>query len=128
MKLYTITVNERQARILVAALDIYSRIGIGQFEAAAEVYDVAFRLAVEVKDRIRAGLRIAKEAAGHPANGSFGIHNASVADDFRNAFDLQQVIRNRLAWDRKPEGGVQVDFDEPRQIGTEPLAKITEAS
>lgn len=42
-----------------------------------------------------------------------GIHSRTITDNARIAYDIEQVIRHRLAWDRQPEGGFQVDFDEP---------------
>lgn len=35
-----------------------------------------------------------------------------------------QVQRHRLSWDRYPEGGWTVNFDEPYKVGKEPLAAI----
>lgn len=121
---YTLTMSEEQASLLVRALDLYSRIGIGQFEEVLEVYDHRMRRSLEVREEIRAALKSAKMAAGHPSNGSFGINNQEVADEFRAAYDLQQVVRHRLAYDRRPEGGIQVCFDEPRQLSEQPLATI----
>lgn len=125
MPKYNLTLNEKQAEILIAALDLYSRIGIGQFEDVLNVYDRNLKLDYEVREQLRRDLNKAKIAAGHPPNGSYGIHNPEVRDEFRTAFDIQQVVRHRIAWDRKPEGGIQVNFDTPRQIGTEPLAEIS---
>jgi hypothetical protein len=115
-KTYTLTMSEAQARLVIRALDIFTRIGIGQFEEVLAVYDRALNLDYQKRERLRISLNSAKAEAGHPANGSYGIHNPEVNDDFRAAFDIQQVIRNRLAFDQKPEGGIGVDFDEPRQI------------
>lgn len=125
---YNITVTESQANILVRALDLFSRIGIGQFENVVEVYNHDFRLDAVKQERIRLCLQWAKEEAGHPANGSYGIHNKAVSNDFRAAYDLQQVIRHRIAWDRRPEGGIQVNFDEPRSISGLPLAQMTKVA
>jgi hypothetical protein len=124
MAKYNLTLNDHQAQVLIQALDLFSRIGIGQFEEVLQVYDPNAKLALKERERIRAGLNIAKTEAGHPSNGSYGIHHPKVDDDFRVAYDLQQVIRHRLAWDRKPEGDITVPFDKPMQIGQEPLAKI----
>jgi hypothetical protein len=46
-------------------------------------------------------------------SGHHGIRSDKIPDSARVAFDLYQVIRHRLAWDRKPEGGFQVYFDQP---------------
>lgn len=121
---YTLEMSAEQARLLVQALDHYSRIGSGQFENVVDVYDHDYRMSLHKKEDLRDALNLAKGVVGHPANGSHGIHNPNVNDCFRQAYDIQQVIRNRLAFDRKPEGGIQVDFDEPRQISTVPLPTI----
>lgn len=122
-KKFTITVNEQQAQLLVNALDLYSRVGLGQFEEVGVVYYNAMT-SFGLPDRLREAFITAKIAAGHPSNGSYGIHSPEVHDKFRNAWDIQQVIRNCLAWDRNPKGGFQVNFDEPRQIGTLSLPKM----
>jgi hypothetical protein len=120
---YNLTLTEEHAGILVAALDLYARIGIGQFEVVAEVYDPGRNL--EARDAIHTLLLAAKEEAGHPRNGSHGIHNSKVDDRFRASFDLKQVIQNRVAWDKNPKGGIQVQYDEPnRTAETFPLATI----
>jgi len=122
---YNITVTETQAELLVCALDLYSRIGIGQFEEVASVYDPARKL--ENWDSIHTLLLAAKEEAGHPRNGSHGIMNPKVRDVFRAAYDLQQVIRHKVAWSRNPEGSILVHHDTPHQTSEKvPLATITE--
>lgn len=125
-KMYQLNIDEDQAHVLIRALDVFSRIGLGQFEEVLDVYDRPCRLDLEQREEIRAGLKAAKLAAGHPSNGSYGIHNESVRGEFRDAFDLQQVIRHRIAWDNNPKGGIQVHFDEPRRIGDLPMATIRE--
>jgi hypothetical protein len=127
MKNYTLNLNERQAQVVAAALDLYARIGIGQFEEVLQVYDPGAKLDIKTRGRIGSGLRIAKEEAGNPANGSHSIVNPVVEDQFRVAYDVRQVIRHKLALDRKPEGGMGVDFDTPHQTGKEPLAAIKAA-
>ena len=124
---YNLNINKSQARVLIAALDLYSRIGLGQFEEVVNVHDLALKLSVVTREGMRNGLNFVKQLAGHPPNGSYGIHNENVDDVFRVAFDLKQVIRNRLAWDQNPKGDIgRVDFDEPRATSKEPLAKIAQ--
>lgn len=124
MKKYQITMTEEQARLISDALDLYTRMGLGQFEKIVDVYDQGYTMGDYPRARLRDALDGAKVAAGHPINGSHGIHNPQVRRVFRSAFDLQQVIRNRLAWDRTPKGGNTVDFDEPEKIGEHDLPTI----
>lgn len=124
-KQYTLTMDAEQARILVLALDLYSRIGIGQFEEITRVYETNGDLSIEKEEDLKVYLLKAKAVAGHPVNGSYGIHNPHVSDKFRVAWDIQQVVRHRLAYDARPEGNpMSVHFDTPHQCGTVPLATI----
>ena len=124
---YNLTVTEEQAGVLADALDLFARIGIGQFEEILQVYDPAAKLPLEVREGIRALLDATKEVAGHPRSGSYGIHNSKVPDRFRVAYDMKQVVQHRVAWDRNPKGGIQVQYDEPdRTSELAQLATLTE--
>lgn len=131
-KTYNLTLTEKQATVLTRALDLFSRIGIGQFEEVINIFRDEHlsdpEMTPERIDEARKHIDHVKfMLTGHPANGSFGILNPRVSDDYRIAYDIQQVIRNRLAWDRRPEGGIQVQFDPPDQTSkTHPLATIKE--
>ena len=122
---YNIVVDEQQARILVAALDLYSRIGIGQLTEVVRVYNYEWKMPVPMVDRLVDVMNEAKRVIGFGPGGSYGIHSPDVHDVFRRAFDIRCVVRHRLAFDRTPEGGLGVDFDTPRQIGELPLPTIS---
>jgi len=107
MKKYMLELTETQALLVRDALDLYARIGLGQFEAVCDVFGRS--------DEMLAGIHIAKKACGFPASGSHGLHNAKVHDRFRQAWDICQVVRNKVAWERKPEGGLEVQFYKPHQ-------------
>jgi hypothetical protein len=127
MTKYKLTVSEQQAAIIANALDLFSRIGLGQFEEIMRVYDRNHVVPLEAREQARNFLKAAKIEVGHTSNGSFGIHSPKVSDDFRAAYDLLQVIRHRLAWDRNPEGNrPQVDFDPPSPTSALPLAQISQ--
>ena len=68
-KTYTLTMSEEQAQVAVRALDLYTRIGIGQFEEAFRVYDP---LNSELEPDERRGMEIlvteVKRLYGHPMN------------------------------------------------------------
>jgi hypothetical protein len=124
-----IEINEEQAKIIINALDFYSRIGIGQFieivlafswwqcdeqwfnhrnEVERLIYDAQFNL------------------TGMPFNASYGIFSPEVHENAKIAWDIQQVIRYRLAWDRNPKGGMTVDFDDPMRSSTKDFPIIEE--
>jgi hypothetical protein len=128
---YTLHLTERQARVIVDALDLFSRIGMGQLKEVAYVLrqnplpssdpDLEARttLLSEIRDKLDTLSRYWMKGPGF-----YGITSKSISDRFRIAFDIQQVIRHRLAWDRNPQGDITVDFDNPTKTSEEDLPKI----
>jgi len=112
-KKYTLTLNKDQAQVLVQALDLFSRIGIGQFEEIVHVYDsgrmnneqLEGNAKYDVRDQARAALDLAKKVlTGYTGGASHGIHSPLVSDKYRAAFDIQQVVRHALHQERNPKG------------------------
>jgi hypothetical protein len=131
---FVLTLSRKQAKVLVSALDLFSRIGLGQLE---EVEQVAQRhglyTAKPGKETpsssehalIRRWLAELKMLIyGFEPNASFGIFNPRLPAAFKISHDLEQVIRHKLAWTANPKGGSAVDFCEPLISSNEPLAKM----
>jgi hypothetical protein len=123
---YLLEINEEHAKVIIEALDVFSRIHMGQLDIVAEqlnfsdffnktnVYDTGFKLKIdELKTMI-----------GLCGNSHLGIRNKMVHEYAKIAFDIQQVIRHRLAWTKHPQGGTTVDFSKPLICGKLPLPKI----
>jgi hypothetical protein len=125
-KTYTLTMSEAQTGILVRALDLYSRIGIGQFEEILRVYDpISSLVPIEAGDSARKLLDAVKAIYGHPANGSNGLLNPEVRDEFRAACDIQQIVSHQLALDHNQgKNDYTVDYYEPRQLSQLSLPSI----
>ena len=139
-KRYTLTINERQAKILSYACDRLSRMIEGQDWTYQEFMEMAWekrckeatgesmhkewdggwqKMRHEAEDISNS---IKKRFWGLESNAMYGIHYDDTADIL---FDLHQVIRHQLWLD----GGRQyhgVDSDTPIQFGNEPLAGIEE--
>jgi hypothetical protein len=137
MKNYNIHLNENQLQVLVNALDLYSRIGIGQLEEVEMIYRLDGRKkqvdrnydtdeSTEIDfDHLHQILNLAKQELGHGQGSHYGIYSKEVPDAFRVAWDIMKVVRHQLAIDRCPTGGFGVDFDIPQQSGKEPLPIIS---
>jgi hypothetical protein len=126
-KKYVLEITERQLSILIDATEILARIGMGQFWTIIEhiVPKKPFAKYWEELPTARDILTsLGARMLDYPENASPGIHNPIVADKHQIAWDLHQVLRNRLAWDRHPEGGMQTQFDDPLLSSKEPLAKV----
>ena len=128
---FVLELSELQAEVLIKALDLYSRIGIGQI---GEVHNI-LTLEPHIKspsENTYQGIKnaldfVKRELFGFEAGASFAMHAPQVPDKFKVAWDLQQVIRHKLAWTANPAGGVGVSFQEPMKSSKEPLATMTEA-
>jgi hypothetical protein len=127
---YHLSLTERQARVITEALDLFSRIGMGQLEEIAHIlgsYTKPSESSSLLPERLEEVKRLAREASNVWTGNHFGcrgISSEEIGDTFRVAWDLHQVIRHRLAWDRNPKGGLQVSFDTPMKYSQEPLAII----
>jgi len=118
----TLKLTEKQATVVVAALDVYSRILIGQTENVEHVLTWAYMEKISLRkiEEARALLNRVKHVIWgfHPGE-SFSILNDEVHDEARQAYDLMQVVRNGVARFKKPEGGVSVVYDQPHQTSKE---------
>lgn len=142
---YTLTVTAKQAAIISQACELLTRLGLGQWpEFIRHLPGDAFVHACELENELRPVM--AAWFARHPIgkdkvviNGwrsSLGIGSQHVSSEARVAFDLHQVIRHRLAWDKAVADGITdgqtrdwsrmmvVNYDDPMRCGPEPLAKM----
>jgi hypothetical protein len=127
MKTYTVTLTEQHLRVLLRALDFFQRIGKGQFKELFRLC-VYFRrnwnaLDPSVEDQLNA-LRVVLMPELKDPKEYHSIRSPEIEEDFRTAYDMQQVVRWRLAWDKYPEGGWTVDFDTPSQTGAVDLIDV----
>jgi hypothetical protein len=116
-----LTLPASTAHIVVDALDLYSRVGLGQLDEISSL--ARFGLLTNAdgeppsEDALyeaEAYLKQTKRALfGFESSASHGIFSPKVNDRFRTAWGVLKAIRHRLAWDRTPTGGIQVSFDEP---------------
>ena len=122
-----VTMTPEQARTVVQALDVLSRIHMGQFDRISE----PFWDKVKDRNKLLEGLLMARkqcfpELAGNMAH-SHGIAGG-IKQEGKVAYDLLQVIRQCEAFARRPEGGLTVDFDAPLWVSDStprPTAKPT---
>jgi hypothetical protein len=139
---YRLTITERQAWIISQAMEVFARLGIGQFRDALELLPLKDRphdkTWHEDMDRIGRILATHNKESVDGWNCSLGIGNEKTADSAKVAWDLYQVIRKQLSWDQAIAGGVVQSHDSPRdwskmmgchyddpmKMGPEPLGKI----
>jgi len=129
---YTLTINKEQARVICEALEAYSRLKHGQIHELRNLFrdrwcepNGSFNWSSEfLFDSLKAIIFPELEK-----NASYGVGN-KIYPESSVAWDIMQVLRHRLAWDRlKAEGRDQpeywgVQYNPPMRFGSEPLAEI----
>lgn len=112
---YQITLDEIQLRVLMDALDMYSRMGAGQLQVAVEeflrmhFYELYYNNPLPKGHSAESRFHtrgqwvahliydIKETVFGHSPHGSWGIFNKKVPLTCREAYDLTQVLRRSYA-------------------------------
>lgn len=123
---YTLTLTARQAAEISSACEILARLQMGQIDMALRELPLASYLDYD-KQRMIESILLPLYDDGKKRHGTI-------------AWDLYQVVRHRLAWDRAVDRGeiepgerrnwskmMGVCYDEPMQWGGETLARIEKA-
>jgi len=113
IKKYKLILNEDQVNVLQAALEFYFRIGMRQFSRLDMLYGINFDEAMEIEEFL-------EEKLGKPLS----IGSRSLDDTFKSACDIHDVIRQKLAFERTPNGGFGLYFDDPFKWSKQPLPKF----
>lgn len=106
-----VTLNPEQARVVVNALDVLSRIHIGQFNIVREEFMGDFDYGIVNRLLFEARRLIFPELDGGEGH-SYGISGCPTRKG-KVAWDVLQVIRQTVAIASNPEGGYTVDFSDP---------------
>lgn len=110
---YQLTLSEKQFDVLIKALDVFSRIGMGQLEIVAESISDQYndKYSHETMTAINHCLYTAKIVLGHPVNGSYGIMGPNTPKTAQIAYDIQCVLKEQKSdtWN-KP---IHADRDTP---------------
>ena len=118
---YTIEVTKAQAEVISTACELFARLRMGQF------YDIVWKVfpdrmsevnLSEIEKHLEVAGKLLRNKGSHESNDSERTEKS------RRAWDLHQVIRYRLSWDDKPQGGTTVNFYEPLVTAQETLAQI----
>ena len=110
-----VTLTPEQVRVLNDALDLYSRVHIGQFHRLKEEFWDKLQ-DVDAAIRMENCLLEARQDAFPELSGPGHSHSMSspaVKEEGKIAWDIQQVVRVADAYARHPEGGQTVNFNSP---------------
>jgi hypothetical protein len=122
MRKHILEMDEEQAIIIEWALDLFSRVHMGQWAELATWANVSPDEVVEcgeVLDETAVAFGVRPER-----NSFYGITSNEIHDRARVAWDIQQVVRHCVAWERNPEGGFTVEFDSPLCVSGKQLPEM----
>lgn len=107
----TIQMTETHARAVRDAIDLFTRIGLGQIEELAQMArdgslvgrfaDEPASLTPDDADRIAAYCQSIKGVLRHPRNGSFGI-GAKIPPQYSLAYEVLKVVDAAITKHRNP--------------------------
>lgn len=132
MRKFQITVTLPQLRFLEKALNIMTRIGIGQFDVVGETIDLEFEKYLPEGNRSYWNLKynwfdpMKKALLGFDGGASYGICSPEVSDRTKVTYDMQKSIQKVIATvDKHNEMSVWHDGD-LLHLGSEPRIVINE--
>lgn len=114
---YRLEVSQRQAQLISNAVELYARLGMGQYVMLEYFFWGDLNALEKARPHLN-DLQIIKNEA---------FHGKKLDDAFRILYDIHQVVRYRLAIDRpqKKKMPWSVDCRDPLQTSSvQPLAKI----
>lgn len=120
MRQYVLTLSEEQAECVNHALNVFSRLKIGQLDQIVwELIDFSNGNIDEMCARRDAALKIAR----HLESILFPDMSRDIHDEQGDiAYDIHQVLRQKIAYAHHTEGGFGYVFNDPLPITTKPLA------
>ena len=116
----SLIITEEECYLVLKALDLYSRIWIGQYDRIDDlsIYDtgdkwnqnsVSHMLFQQIRDLLIPYLT----GRGDYKCCSLGIWSDKTDIRAINAYDIQQRLRYEVSWYKNPEGDITVNYDKP---------------
>jgi hypothetical protein len=119
----TLKMNKQQAKIVDIALELFTRLHLGQLEELLwlpiakngdkNVNSLGSMKSIEAQEIIQT---LKKEMFGFDRSMNWGLSSDKVADQAKIACDIHEVIRYKTSWHNNPNPknpGLSVSFDEP---------------
>lgn len=107
--MYRIEGSKEQIELISHACEVLARIRRGQINMVVDELPLK-----ETVDRNQLAMSMEDDLDAK-------IKSVNSIDD---AFTIYQVVRHRLSWDEKPEGGTTVSFNEPLNFEDKPMVRV----
>lgn len=126
--MYEAQLSHAHVHVLIDALELLTRLGIGQLEHVLEKLDFLYsfdRMTYEAREEARELVRLLKKVNFEfDVNQSYSIASAEVPDHVKVAYDLLKTLQKRVAVTEQHDR-TSVWHDGPMlHLGSEPLATV----
>jgi len=117
---YVLTLNQEQARAACTALELYARLGMGQFE---EIHPLWMSRKGYDREVAADAIRMLKAASGLSQDGYLGSGSREMPEAFKVSWDIYQVLRREIA---RVEGhsSLSVWHHDPLRESLQPLPTV----
>lgn len=121
-----IVYTEEEMNRILKALDIYSRIWMGQYDSLLtnlRFYGDYNKIDEHKEEIIVYLMRIRSKllpAFNYPFSASYGIFSEDIDNRAAIAYNMKQVFRYKLSYFKNPNGGIGVSFREPLRAEKDP--------
>ena len=127
MKELSMSMSIEQGKILINALNLLSRISIGQIREIDTFF--RFRKPMEFKNQQEVEILVGqlKKAIFPelPDDGFISIAGKNASEEAQVAWEMLQSIRHTIAWDENPKGGMTVEYDIPMKLTKHNMIKCS---
>ena len=122
--MYELKATDKHIRILIDALELYTRVGTGQVENLADTLNKLYPDNCSYHDDKKLLAEFKMKVFGYEMNSSMGICHDGVHDDVKISYDLLKVFQKAVAT-KENHSGMSVWHDGALlHLGSEPVAKI----
>lgn len=123
---YVLDLSEDQAKQVSKALELYARLKIGQWRELSDLcLDLADKDFCKKRDALESRLLDARKIAYPELCGSGHSYGIGKFADADSAWEIHEVLRNKIAWTEHPEGGAGVAFSPPYSFRGNDLANCS---
>lgn len=110
----TLMLSTKQCALVCTVSEFYARLFTGQLEYALDYLTTTGGCFAGNHAEVRAiCTKVKRLLFGLESSVSLGVGHRAASADKDISWDIYEVVRHRLAWDRHPGGGMTVDFGRP---------------
>lgn len=119
-----VVLSKRQTEVLIKLLELFSRLGMGQYRFLLEVF-FAHLANPDFFNVAEYNIDVIKSMVLNLQGGYFGITSKETPEDAKVSYEIEKILLYTKSWHENPKGGYTVNFDYPLKVSNEPIPEVT---